>query len=489
MENQIEITFDTSQAEKTIENSLKALYGLKTVIGEIEQVAYKVFGGMSSFMARTTQSIYELNGALLGSTNTLKELMNQLKEGQDEDRVWNIVGNVSTNLSTLVTALASAEDLKKAFTNLTSVLSNTRDALKNVGSAILGVIGNMGTMVGSLTTSAGKWIAENAAIVASTAAQWAQTAAQWAQTAAATAWQGICAAATAVTTAFGAAMTFLTSPIGLVVIGITALIAIIALLIANWDTVSAKTQEVWGFIQGLFAQFDDFLQNIFAKDFTEQFGELGSFMNAFCKNIENVWNAVKSIFGGIIDFVKNVFAGNWGAALEGLISIFKGVFDMIGAVIKAPFNLIIGFVNSIIQSAVDRINIIINMLNGLSFDIPDWVPVFGGKKFGFNLEPIKAPQFPLLAKGAVLPANRPFLAMVGDQRHGTNIEAPLATIQEAVALVMQDQTAAILSGVQASVGIQREILEAVLGIQIGDDVIGRATARYNRKMAIAKGGI
>ena len=63
--------------------------------------------------------------------------------------------------------------------------------------------------------------------------------------------------------------------------------------------------------------------------------------------------------------------------------------------------------------------------------------------------------------------------MVGDQRHGTNIEAPLATIQEAVALVMQDQTAAILSGVQASVGIQREILEAVLGIQIGDDVIGR----------------
>ena len=102
---------------------------------------------------------------------------------------------------------------------------------------------------------------------------------------------------------------------------------------------------------------------------------------------------------------------------------------------------------------------------------------------------LKAPQIPYLAKGAVLPANKPFLAMVGDQRHGTNIEAPLATIQEAVALVMQDQTAAILSGVQASVGIQREILEAVLGIQIGDDVIGRATARYNRKMAIAKGGI
>jgi hypothetical protein len=99
------------------------------------------------------------------------------------------------------------------------------------------------------------------------------------------------------------------------------------------------------------------------------------------------------------------------------------------------------------------------------------------------------PQIPYLAQGAVLPANKPFTAVVGDQRHGTNVEAPLATIQEAVAMVMGDQTAAILAGFESSVGVQREILQAVLGIQIGDDVIGRATARYNRKMAIAKGGI
>ena len=79
--------------------------------------------------------------------------------------------------------------------------------------------------------------------------------------------------------------------------------------------------------------------------------------------------------------------------------------------------------------------------------------------------------------------------MVGDQRHGTNVEAPLATIQEAVALVMQDQTSAILAGFQASIDVQRDILEAVLGISIGDDVIGAAVDRYNHKMAIMRGGI
>ena len=101
---------------------------------------------------------------------------------------------------------------------------------------------------------------------------------------------------------------------------------------------------------------------------------------------------------------------------------------------------------------------------------------------------VSAPQIPYLAKGAVLPAGKPFLAMVGDQHHGTNIEAPLSTIQEAVALVMEDQTEAILQGFTASVQVQREILQAVLGIHIGDDMIGRAVSRYQQKMAVMRGG-
>ncbi len=96
---------------------------------------------------------------------------------------------------------------------------------------------------------------------------------------------------------------------------------------------------------------------------------------------------------------------------------------------------------------------------------------------------------PALAKGAVLPANKPFLAMVGDQRHGTNIEAPLSTIQEAVATVMADYEAANLAGHEATVAALREILAAVLGIEIGDTTIGQAANRHNQKMAIIKGGL
>lgn len=95
---------------------------------------------------------------------------------------------------------------------------------------------------------------------------------------------------------------------------------------------------------------------------------------------------------------------------------------------------------------------------------------------------------PFLAKGTVIPPNAPFMAVLGDQRHGTNVEAPLSTIQEAVANVMGDTVASNMAGHEATVAVLREILQAVLCIEIGDSVIGAAAERYNEQMAIVRGG-
>ena len=179
---------------------------------------------------------------------------------------------------------------------------------------------------------------------------------------------------------------------------------------------------------------------------------------------------------GLTEFLAGAFTGDWGRAWNGLKEMLKGAV-----------NGIIGFLNLLLTGLSAAVNSIVTVVNKLKFTAPDWLPGIGGKTFGFALSKVTAPQIPYLAKGAVLPANQPFLAMVGDQKHGTNIEAPLATIQEAVASVMQGQTQGILAGFEASIGVQREILQAVLGISIGDDVIGSAAERYRQKLAVAKG--
>lgn len=99
---------------------------------------------------------------------------------------------------------------------------------------------------------------------------------------------------------------------------------------------------------------------------------------------------------------------------------------------KNGLNKIIGFVNSMIAVVVSGINALIAAMNKLQFSIPSWVPGLGGKQFGFHIKPVTAPKIPYLAQGAVLPANRPFLAVVGDQKNGTNVEAPLDTIKQAL---------------------------------------------------------
>ena len=191
---------------------------------------------------------------------------------------------------------------------------------------------------------------------------------------------------------------------------------------------------------------------------------------------------------GIIDFITGVFTGDWKKAWEGVRKIFSGIWDSLVAVVKLPLNLIIDGINALLKGIVTGVNTAIKAINKLSFTVPDWVPGIGGEKWGFNIKELTAPQIPKLAQGAVLPANKPFLAMVGDQRHGTNVEAPLTTIQEALALVMQDYNAANLAGHEATVAVLREILEAVLGISIGDDVIANAVARHQTRMAVVRGG-
>ena len=99
-----------------------------------------------------------------------------------------------------------------------------------------------------------------------------------------------------------------------------------------------------------------------------------------------------------------------------------------------------------------------------------------------------AANIPYLASGAVIPPNAPFLAMLGDQRHGTNIEAPLSTIQEAVAQVIGDLIPSSMAGFEAVVAELQATRNAIEDIQIGDTTIGRAAARYDRRQNLIRGG-
>jgi phage-related protein len=113
---------------------------------------------------------------------------------------------------------------------------------------------------------------------------------------------------------------------------------------------------------------------------------------------------------GIVQFITGVFTGNWKKAWEGVKNIFKGIWDALVNIVKIPINTIIGGINGLLKGLATAVNTVINAINKLSFTVPDWVPGIGGKKFGFNLSTVSAPQIPKLAKGGIVTAATQLIA-------------------------------------------------------------------------------
>lgn len=141
--------------------------------------------------------------------------------------------------------------------------------------------------------------------------------------------------------------------------------------------------------------------------------------------IGNAMEAIKKIFTGIVKFLSGAFTSDWDKAWEGIKDIFDGISTSIKGTWASAINAIIRALNWLIDKA-----------NKISFTVPGWVPGLGGKHIGVNIPKIDELQIPRLAKGVVIPPNREFMAVLGDQKHGTNIEAPLDTIKQAVAEVL-----------------------------------------------------
>ena len=249
-------------------------------------------------------------------------------------------------------------------------------------------------------------------------------------------------------------------------------------------TIQGLLDGIWSIAQNIGKWLMENVVNPFIDGFKEAFGinspstvmaEFGVFiMQGLIKGIESL----------VVDLTLSI-----NKIKESILKIFKevkesviGIWDGIVKGIKSAVNGIIGVINGMISGVAKGINAIIDLLNNLSFDIPDWVPEFGGKTFGFDIPKITPPKIPYLATGAVIPPNAPFMAMLGDQTNGRNLEAPEDLIRQIV---------------REEAGVNTQILDALLQIAkntretadkdliIGDREIARANLRGQNSMGFS----
>lgn len=218
--------------------------------------------------------------------------------------------------------------------------------------------------------------------------------------------------------------------IALIMAGAVALVTPIAL---NWNAIKEKVVSVFNVVIDWIKTYGLLVLGIilcltgagiplgialiikWAKDGAENGVPLAT---AIVDKVKEIWAAVQQFWN---THIAPIFTAKWWADLgkkciNGLISGFEGGL------------------NGIISGFEWLINKIVEGLNKISITLPDWgiLGDLAGKKFGFNINKVSFDRvkIPRLAKGAVIPPNREFLAVLGDQKQGTNIETPESLLRE-----------------------------------------------------------
>lgn len=247
-----------------------------------------------------------------------------------------------------------------------------------------------------------------------------------------------------------------------------------------WTSIKTFATDCWNGIQAVFKTIGSWIDTNVIKPVTGFFSRM---WDGLKNGAVQAWNGIKAAFGSVATWFKDIFSTAWAGVVQVFSvagEIFVNIKDGILSAFKTVVNGIITGINNVVAVPFNGINSALNTIKNIE--------IVGLHPFSF-LRTINVPQIPYLAQGAVLPPNKPFMAVVGDQKHGTNVEAPLATIQEAVAQVMKDNIAAMLAGFEALLQEQQATRQTIAGIKVGDTVIGQAAERYQHRMAMMRGGL
>lgn len=354
---------------------------------EAQTAVLAMAGNQADNLTSKTAEMYEATGA----ANTAFERQTDTL-AYDIQMIKNLGANFLTQLGTNI--LPYVREFAEA------ALPVVSEALEKIGGYMTG------TIIPAAETAV-KWISEHRTLILALAAGIATAVAAYkAYKVAVTAYNAVMAVYKVVTAAsatgtftLAGAMTALNIPVLAVVAAIGLAVAAGILIYKNWDKIKAKAvelgakiSEVWGNIK---TGVSEAVANLVSA-FQSNFPLLSAYLSGWWESVSAAWENVKAIFANIIDFVQNVFAGNWSAAWDNIVAIFGNVFGMIVNLAKAPINGVISAINWVLEK-----------INSISVTIPDWVPGVGGQTLGFNI-----PTIPALAAGGI--ATAPTLAQIGE---------------------------------------------------------------------------
>ena len=196
---------------------------------------------------------------------------------------------------------------------------------------------------------------------------------------------------------------------------------IVGVFTGDWDKAWHGIEQI---VEGVLTAISAFIELILSTIFgvvttilQSIYAIFSSIFNAVKSLVVTVFNAIKTVITTIISGIKNnistmlssiktIWSNSWNSMKTTVVTIFNSMWSAI----KGVINSIIGGIEGMANAVVNGVNVVINALNGLSFDVPDWVPELGGKTFGFSIPTLSSVSLPRLARGGIVNGATPLIA-------------------------------------------------------------------------------
>lgn len=235
--------------------------------------------------------------------------------------------------------------------------------------------------------------------------------------------------------------------------------------IANvWNIIKTSTSTTWNAIKKTLSGLWNSLKSTASTVFNAIKTKVASVWDSVKNKTSQVWENVTTFVSNKVEAIKNAITNKFNAARDAVKSAFEGIVNFI----KAPINQAI----SIVNNAVGMIN---NAIGGIesAFSFGPWtVPTpFGSKTIGFHATFPRIGTIPYLASGAVIPPRSEFLAVLGDQKKGNNLEAPESLLRQ----IVREE-----SGKGQGDGNTYNVTVNASGRKLLDIIISEAEMRRNR---------
>ncbi len=217
----------------------------------------------------------------------------------------------------------------------------------------------------------------------------------------------------------------------------------------TWGNIKSNLSSTWENIKNYASNKFEGMRNTIADKWNSVKSNTGNTWDNVKSNLRSNWDAIKNNAGNVFDIIKSNMSNSWGnmknSATESANQIKDNVlhawdlmkngatniWNALSDAIRNPINSILAAVESLANGIINGINGMIGALNTLHFSVPKWVPGIGGESFGFDLGYLSNVSIPRLATGTVVPPNREFMAVLGDNKKEPEVVSPISTMKQA----------------------------------------------------------